>query len=251
MTETSNKPDPLIAARGIGRKPGPRRTYKAASVGLHEIGFTVLLDEEVATTPAGNPLAVARRNIAEVLAAEWDAQGERIDPAAMPLTRILNSAVDAVAFQMDAVRADVARHGESDSICYRADGPEDLIARQEAAWAPLLAFARETFGARFVLAEGIMHVVQPPETLAAIASALEGYDALALAAIHTVTTLTGSVVIGLAVARGHMTVEAAWSAAHVDEDWQESQWGQDDLAVETRAHRWREMAAAGVVLGGY
>jgi len=247
MTE-NQRPDPLAAARHIGRPSPPRRTYKDASVGPHDIGFAILLDGRVAKTPAGNPLALAHESVANALAAEWGAQGEHIDPASMPLTRIVNSAIDAVADQMKSVRADIARHGQSDLICYRADGPDDLVARQEELWSPLLAFARETFGARFALAEGIVHVAQDPRTLAAIDEALESCDALSLAAIHTVTTLTGSVVIALSVAHGHLSPEAAWLAAHVDEDWQIAQWGEDDLALETRALRWREMEAAGVIL---
>jgi chaperone required for assembly of F1-ATPase len=248
MTDEPTKTDPHEAVRKIGRAAMPKRFYKQATIGKHEGGFAVLLDGRAAKTPAGKPLVLAHVALAEAVAKEWAGQGEHLDPASMQLTRIANSAIDAVADRMGAVRTDITRHAESDLLCYRADGPEDLVASQEAAWAPLLAFARETFGARFALAEGIMHVVQPPETLAAIKKALEGYDALALAAIHTVTTLTGSVVIALAVARGHLTLEAAWSAAHVDEDWQMSKWGQDDLALETRAYRWREMEAAGMVL---
>lgn len=250
MTDEPTRTDPHEAVRRIGRAATPKRFYKQATIGKHEGGFAVLLDGRVAKTPAGKPLVLGHVALAEAVAAEWAGQGEHLDPASMQLTRIANSAIDAVADRMKAVRADIARHGESDLLCYRADGPEDLIARQEAAWAPLLAFARETFGARFILAEGIMHVVQPPETLAAIDSALEGYDALALAAIHTMTTLTGSIVIALAVARGHLSPEEAWAAAHVDEDWQIKQWGQDDLALEARAHHWREMEAAGRVLAG-
>ena len=250
MTEKPKTPDPLAAARHIGRPPQPRRTYKEASVGPHESGFAVLLDGHIAKTPAGNPLALTHQTLALALAAEWGAQGERLDPASMPLTRIVNSAFDAVASQMKSVRADIARHGQNDLICYRADGPDDLVARQEAQWSPLMAFAHEKFVARFVLAKGIVHVAQDPRTLAAIDQALEGYGALSLAAMHTVTTLTGSVVIALAVAHDRLTVEAAWVAANVDEDWQVSQWGEDDLALETRAFRWREMEAAGVVLAG-
>lgn len=248
MTEPPTKPDPMSAAKSIGRTPPPRRFYKQTSVGEHEDGFAILLDGRVAKTPAGNPLAVVHRQVAEALAAEWGSQGEHINPASMPLTRIANSAIDAVADQMKTVRAEIARHAESDLLCYRADGPDELVARQEAMWSPLLAFARDTFGAKFLLAEGIVHIAQPPDTLVAIDRALDGFDALSLAAMHTVTTLTGSVVIALALASGRLSVEAAWSAANVDEDWQESQWGKDDLAEQTRAARWKEMEAAGMIL---
>ena len=242
MSETSGKPTSARSARF------PRRFYKEASVGKHEAGFAIFLDGRLAKTPVGNPLAVGSQRVAEALAAEWAAQGERLDPAAMPLTRIVNSAIDGVSREMDAVRADIVRHAGSDLVCYRAGGPEGLVAKQEAAWAPLLAFAREALGARFVLAEGVMHVEQSPEALAAVDRALTGYDALSLAAIHTVTTLTGSAVIALALARHQVSAEEAWTAAHVDEDWQMSQWGKDEQALTRRARRWREMEAASAIL---
>ena len=166
----------------------------------------------------------------------------------MPLTRIVNAAIDRVAEEMPAVRASIVSHAGSDLICYRADGPEGLVKAQEAAWGPLVAFAREALGARLILAEGIVHARQTEAALAAVARALAAYDPLALAAIHTVTTLTGSGVIALAVARGRLTPEAAWAAAHVDEDWQMSLWGRDEMALAHRAARFKEMAAAALIL---
>lgn len=248
MSDAAKSRGPLSGAGPIGRTPPPRRFYKNATFGPHEAGFVLLLDGRKGKTPAGKPLAAPNETLAKALAAEWDAQEDRIDPASMPLTRLVNSAIDGVAGQMDAVRADIVRHAESDLLCYRADGPEGLVARQEAMWSPLLDYARDALGARFVLAEGVMHVAQAAATLAAIDKALQDEDFLALAAIHTVTTLTGSAVIALAVARGAITPEAAWNAAHVDEDWQMSQWGQDTPALERRAYRWREMEAAGAIL---
>jgi chaperone required for assembly of F1-ATPase len=250
MNDTQKKPASIVAGGRIGRAPPPKRFYEAATAGPHEAGFAVHLDGRVAKTPAGKPLAVARQEIAAALAAEWAGQGETLDPAAMPLTRLVNSALDGVADEMEAVRADIVRHAGSDLLCYRADGPEGLVARQEEMWAPLLAFAREALGARLKLAEGIMHVEQDEATLDAIARALSGYDALSLAALHTVTTLTGSAVIALAVAHGRASPEDAWAAAHVDEDWQMCQWGYDEEALARREKRWREMQAAGLVLGG-
>jgi chaperone required for assembly of F1-ATPase len=243
MSETSGKPASARSARF------PRRFYKEASVGAQEAGFAILLDGRAARTPAGNPLAVASQRVAEALAVEWAAQGERLDPAAMPLTRIVNSAIDGVSREMDAVRTDIVRHAGSDLVCYRAEGPEGLVAKQEAAWAPLLAFAREALGARFVLAEGVMHVKQSPEALAAIGRALQDYDAISLAAMHVVTTLTGSALIALALGKRQISAEEAWAAAHVDEDWQMSQWGEDEQALARRAARRRDFDAAAFVLG--
>ncbi len=246
MSETSKNRD-TASAGGLGRGAA-RRFYKEAAIGRHESGFVLLLDGRIAKTPAGNPLAVSREAVAKALAAEWAGQGERLNPAAMPLTRIVNSAIDGVAREMDAVRADIVRYAGNDLVCYRTDAPQGLVVRQEAAWSPLLAFVRETLGARFVLAEGVMHVAQDPATLGAIDRALRGYDPLSLAAIHAVTTLTGSAVIALAVAHGRIAADAAWAAAHVDEDWQMGQWGADDAALARRALRWREMEAAGLIL---
>jgi len=250
MSEARKKPASILAGGRIGRVPPPRRFYEEATIGPHQASFAVLLDGRVAKTPAGKPLAVSREDIAAALAKEWAAQGEILNPAAMPLTRLVNSALDAVATRIEAVRDDIVRHAGSDLICYRAEGPEGLVARQEEVWAPLLAFAREALDARFMLAEGVMHVEQDAATLAAIDRALSGYDALPLAALHTATTLTGSAVIALAVAHGRMTAEEAWTAAHVDEDWQMRQWGFDEEALARREARWREMQAAGVVLEG-
>jgi len=247
MSHTAGNRDGGKAA-GAGRTPPRKRFYREAGVAPHEAGFAVVLDGRTARTPAGKPLAVRSEAIASALAAEWSAQGERLDPAAMPLTRLVNSAIDGVAMQMAAVRSDIVRYAESDLVCYRAEGPEGLVALQNAHWSLLVDFVRTALGARLTLAGGIMHVGQDGETVAAIDAALENYDALALAAIHTVTTLTGSAVIALAVADGTLTPEAAWTAAHIDEDWQMSQWGPDDLALERRQLRWREMAAAGLVL---
>jgi chaperone required for assembly of F1-ATPase len=247
MSDTAGNRDP-VKTGGAGRTPPRMRFYREAGVAPHEAGFAVVLDGRVARTPAGHPLAVRSEAAAIALAADWSAQGERLDPAAMPLTRLVNSAIDGVATQMAAVRADIVRYAETDLVCYRAEGPEGLVILQNAHWSPLVDYARAALGARLALAEGIMHVGQDRETVAAIDTALENYDALALAAIHTVTTLTGSAVVALAVAGGTLTPEAAWTAAHIDEDWQMSQWGKDELALERRELRWREMAAAGLVL---
>lgn len=247
MSNAEKSPDALKVG-SIGRKPPRKRFYREVSTGSHPTGFCVLLDDCVAKTPGGKPLAVRSEAVAKALAAEWSMQGERLDPAAMPLTRLVNSAVDGVASQMEAVRADIVRYADSDLVCYRADGPKALIALQDAHWSPLLTHVREVCGAHLVLVEGIMHIGQEHQSLAAIDRALEEYDTLSLAAIHAVTTLTGSAVIALALAQGAINCDAAWIAAHVDEDWQMSQWGRDDQALERRALRWLEMEAASLVL---
>ena len=143
--------------------------------------------------------------------------------------RIVNSAIDGVAGEMAAVRADIVSHAGSDLLCYRAEGPRGLVEAQDAAWSPLVSWAKDALGARFILAEGVMPVKQDDQTLAAIARAVEGFGPLALAALHTVTTLTGSAIIALR-SRGRITPDEAWAAAHVDEDWQMKKWGGDTAA---------------------
>ncbi|CAN5213226.1 ATP12 family chaperone protein [soil metagenome] len=240
--------NPVRSAQRLARPELPRRFYKTASAEPHEGGFALKLDGKLARTPARKTLAVADRSVAEALAAEWAEQGARIDPAAMPVTRIANAAIDRVAGEMAAVRAEIVRYAGTDLICYRAETPQSLIDAEDAAWAPLVRWAREGLGARLVLAEGVIAVEQPPEALAAIARAVEPLDVLALAALHVATTLTGSAVIALAVHNARLTAADAWTAAHVSEDWQMAQWGSDEIALARRAARWREMAAAGLIL---
>jgi chaperone required for assembly of F1-ATPase len=246
----SDKPsDPVAASQRLARQELPRRFYKATGVAPHDYGFAVTLDGKTARTPGRNPLAVLERAVAEGMAAEWAAQGERIDPRTMPLTRIANSAIDRVSREIEPVKAEIVKYAGNDLVCYRAEGPDSLIAAEEAAWAPVIAWAREALGARFVLVEGIVASPQPEPSLAAVAAVLSDLDPLRLAAVHVVTTLTGSALIALAVLRGVLTADEAWSAAHVDEDWQMAQWGRDDVALARRAARWQEMQAAALILG--
>jgi chaperone required for assembly of F1-ATPase len=182
-------------------------------------------------------------------AAEWDRQGDSIDPADMPLTRLLNSAIDGVAGTMAETRADILRYAGSDLLCYRAEEPDTLVARQAHAFDPVLRWAAESLGSRFNATAGIVHVVQPREALAAIGAALDAYDdPVALAALSVMTTLSGSALLALAVARGFLSPEAAWRAAHIDEDFEIERWGVDAEAMARRGARWREFEAAGIVM---
>ncbi len=245
----SGKPSaPVGAARRPARPELPRRFYKTAGVAPSDDGFVLTLDGKPARTPGRNPLVVASPMVAAALAAEWQGQGEHIDPATMPLTRIAHSAIDRVAREMAPVRAEIVKYAGSDLTCYRGEGPQSLVAAQEAAWGPVLAWAEVALGARFVLAAGIIAVEQPAESLDAVAAALGPLDPLRLAAVHVVTTLTGSALIALAVLHGALSPEAAWVAAHVDEDWQMAQWGRDAMALARRAARWRDMQAAALIL---
>jgi chaperone required for assembly of F1-ATPase len=228
--------------------PRPKRFYRTVSVGGADPAFRVLLDGRPMRTPAKRELAVPSLALAEALAAEWDAQGEHIDPASMPLTRLVNSAIDGVAGREDEVRADIAKHAASDLVCYRAEAPAGLVRRQAGAWDPVLAWAHEALGARLVLGRGIVPVAQPQAALAAIECALAGLDTFSLAVHHVMTTLMGSALLALAQASGRLTAEEAWAAAHVDEDWQISQWGEDAEARARRDRRWADMQAASRLL---
>jgi len=240
---------PKIASREV--RPLARRHYKAVTVtdGKHEGGgFRVLLDGQALRTPATAVLAVPTRRLAEALAAEWAAQSERIDPGTMPLTRLVNSAVDGIRGREAEVRSEIAKYAESDLLCYRADGPAPLVCRQAKLWDPVLAWGRDELGVSLRVAAGVMPMTQPDRARTALARALAGQDAFTLAALHAMTTLMGSALLALAHARGRLRLEEAWAAAHVDEDWQISQWGEDAEAAARRRHRWLEVAAASSLL---
>jgi chaperone required for assembly of F1-ATPase len=239
----------------IGARPLPKRFYKAVDVAeapatpdVQGSAFHILLDGKPVRTPAKKALAVPTRGLAEAIAAEWEAQSERVDPAAMPLTRLVNSAIDGVRGREAKVRADIAKYAGSDLVCYRAEGPEELVRRQAEVWDPVIAWGQDALGARFEIARGIMPVVQPEAAKSSVADALSGRDAFALASLHVMTTLMGSVLLALAHAHGRLSTEDAWVAAHVDEDWQISKWGEDAEAAARRKRRLTEMQAASRML---
>lgn len=226
--------------------PLPKRFYSGVSVkeASPGSGYAILLDGRPVRTPKKLPLVVPTRALAEAIAAEWEAQGERVDPATMPLSKLAITALDGVASNMADVAADIVKFAGSDLLSYRAEAPAPLAALQAKAWDPILRWAEDEIGARFHTAKGVMHVSQEPETLDRVATAVAPYSAPVLTALHVMTTLTGSALLALAHARGRLSAAAAWAAAHVDEDWQISQWGVDVEAAERRARRWAEMQAA-------
>lgn len=229
--------------------PGPKRFYAQAKAVPGEGGFVLALDDRPARTPGRAALVLPTLALGDAVAAEWNAQGPTIDPAAMPLTRLANTAIDGVAATAGEVREDIARYAGSDLVVYRAGDPERLVADQAAAWDPVLDWARDALGARFVLREGLMFVEQPASSLARIRSRLDGETSpFALAALHVMTTLTGSALIALMHAAGALDLDAAWQAAHVDEFHQESRWGADDEALDRRRRRQAEFATASRML---
>lgn len=223
----------------------PKRFWTAATVEPVEGGFTVALDGRPLRTPAKAACIVPGRALAEALAAEWNGVGELLDPGAMPLTRAANTAIDRVAPNADAVRADLAGFAETDLLCHRAGFPEELAAREAEGWDPLLAWAGEALGARLIAVEGVMPEAQPPQAVARLSAELEPADPWELTALHDLVVLSGSLVLALAVSHGRLTAEAAWTLSRIDEDWQISLWGEDAeaaAAAETRRRAFRDAA---------
>jgi chaperone required for assembly of F1-ATPase len=246
--------DPIEMARRDLKRALPRRFFAEVATGpLAGGGFGVLLDGKPVRTPAKALLAVPTAALAEALAEEWRAQGEIIDPAAMPITRLVNSAIDGVAGAVEPTIGEIARFADTDLVCYRAADPAALVAAQARAWDPVLAFARRDLGAAFTCAEGVMYVSQSETALRAVRTAVEAVangpgGPVRLAALHVLTSIAGSVLIALALTRGVLTGAEAWSAAHIDEDFQADIWGADSEAMQRRANHQRDFEAATRVL---
>jgi chaperone required for assembly of F1-ATPase len=240
--------NPMEAARRAMRPPLRKRFYERAAAGEGGAeGVPVTLDDKPVRTPLRRLLAAPTPALAEAIAAEWNAQEKEIDPGRMPLTRLANAVIDAVSDAPGPVATEVEKYLGSDLVCYRADTPAGLIEAQAQAWDPVLAWAHEALGARFVQVEGVIHAAQPDEAIAAARTAIPA-EPWRLGAVSSITTLTGSALLALALLHGRMDAEAAWAAAHVDEDWQMAQWGRDEVALERRAYRQAELQAAVKVL---
>lgn len=209
----------------------------------------VALDGRPVRTPGRAVLVLPRPALAEAVAAEWRAVGETIDPRAMTLTGLANAAIDRIAPDPAAFAAGLARYGESDLLCYRAEGPEPLVARQAAAWDPLLGWARTRYDVHFAIAAGIMPVAQPPATVVRLNEAVAALAPFTLAGLSPVVTLTGSLVAALALVEGAAAPDTVWVAAVVDEAWQAELWGEDAEAAHARALRRAEFDAAVRFLG--
>jgi chaperone required for assembly of F1-ATPase len=235
--------DPEEAVRRATRTPQRKRFYSNTGVTEADGGFAVTLDGKPIRTPSGRQVVVPNRDIAEAIAAEWNAQVETIDPLTMPLTRFANSVVEAVVDRADAVADDVAKYLGTDLLFYRAGHPEGLVAREAAHWDPVLYWAANELGAHFILAEGIVHVAQPESAIRS-ARATFPADPWSIAALHVVTTLTGSALLALALFHGVRTADEVWAAAHVDEDWNIEKWGIDDEVASRRRGRLVDFTAA-------
>ncbi|GJE55080.1 MULTISPECIES: ATP12 family chaperone protein [Methylobacterium] len=239
------RPDPRAAARGHGKPVLPKRFYEQAAFDEAEGGYRLTLDGRPARTPARHFLVLPTRALAERVAEEWQAQVGVIDPSKMPLTRLANSAIDGVADRREAVADDLGAYAGTDLVAYRAGDPPRLVAAQGETWDPIIAWAYEAFGVRLILSEGVMHVEQPEDTVAALRREIGKVDSpFRLAALHTMTTLTGSLLIALAVLHGRLTPQEGWAAGHVDETFQTSVWGGDAEAAARLVARKAEFEAA-------
>jgi chaperone required for assembly of F1-ATPase len=221
-----------------------KRFYKRVSAEPEGDGLSIRLDGRPVRTPARALLVLPTASLGEAVVAEWRAQGEEIDPRTMPLTGLANAGIDRVAPDPAAFAAMLAPYAETDLLCYRALEPATLVAREEAAWDPLLAWARARYDVAFELAAGIVHKPQPETTVRRLAAALAARDLFALAAMSPLVTIGGSLITALAVAEGRIGAEDAFDTTHVDELWQAEQWGEDSLATEARLARRHDFLAA-------
>jgi len=220
-----------------------KRFWKAAAVVRVDDGFAVELDGRPVKTPARAELAVPTSALAEAIAAEWNESADEVDPRAMPLTGLANAAIDRVATDKDAFAADLARYGESDLTCYRAEGPETLVKRQTESWDALLGWARRRYDVDFATCSGVMHVSQPEETVRKLGHAVASLDSFHLAGLSPLVTIGGSLVAGLAVLEKMMPASEAWEAVSLDDRWQMEQWGADAEAEGALDARRRDFLA--------
>lgn len=226
-----------------------KRFYKEARVAERDDNFVVQLDGKTLQTPAKRELLVPTRALAEAIAAEWQGQGDAIDPLALPLTRLVSTAIDRVAPRHRDVAAEIAKYAETDLLCYRADEPPELVARQRQTWQPLLDWAAERYDAALIVTQGIAPVPQAPAALAAIERAVAAHDTMALVALHLATTCCGSVVLALALLAGEITPDEAFAAAQLDESYQIERWGEDAEQAQRRAALKEDIALAAYFAG--
>jgi len=226
-----------------------KRFYKEVSIAPVEGGFGVLLDGKSIKTPARNTLVLPTEKLAQAIAAEWRGQGEDVIAASMPLLKLANTAIDGVCVNREDVIRAILRFGENDLVCYRAHQPPELAARQCAGWDPLLDWVAQRHGARMRVAQGLNHIDQLPETLAALRRPLEGLDAFTLAGLHVAASITGSMVLGLTVMDDALSGARAFELSRIDEAYQAEKWGQDAEAAKRAAALAHELDKAVELIG--
>lgn len=228
-----------------------KRFYDKVDVRSAEGGFGVALDGKLIRTPAGQPLLLPTPALADAVATEWAAVPDKgeIRPLQMPLTRLAATAIDRIAPQPHVVTGDVIGYARSDLLCYRADGPVELVARQAAGWDPVLYWARTHLGATFRTTAGVMPIDQDAASVAAVEARISGYEPFILSALFSLTTALGSVLLAIAVVEGLLTAEQAADLAEIDFTWQTERWGADSEALKRRDAMRKDIAAAGRMLG--
>ncbi len=247
--EMLSDPNPMRRTQIQMRMPLLKRFYKEASVADVEGGHAISLDSKPVRTPSKALLVLPTVAAAQLVANEFAAQIDNIDHCTMPVLRLVSVAIDSVTIDPQAVLEDILRFSSSDLLCYRADGPDTLVQRQSNALDPVLDWVHASLGARFLPTKGIMHLEQPSEAIATLGVHLsQRKEPMRLAALHLMTTLTGSALLALAVDMADLSAEEAWSAAHIDEDWQIERWGYDSEAVARRSNCRRDMMAAVALL---
>lgn len=214
-----------------------KRFWAAAQAEACDGGFTVRLDARPVKTPAKQPLVLPTLAMAQAIALEWDQQQGVIKPDTMPLTQAANSALDKVAPQVDGVVGEIANYGSTDLLCYRASAPQPLIDRQAAGWDPLLHWSRDSLAAPLDVTQGVIPIPQPEPSLARLRAHVAAHNAFQLAALHDLVAISGSLILGLAVARGRLTADEAFALSRIDETWQNEQWGEDEDAAALEALR--------------
>ena len=221
-----------------------KRFYKDAAVVEAGNGFSVSLDGKPVRTPAKQPLLVPSRALAEAIAEEWRAQGDKVDPRSLPLTRLCSIAIDLVGPRREAVVAEIAKYAGTDLVCYRAEEPAELTARQHATWQPLIDWAALRFDAPLAVTAGVLPVAQAEETLRAFERAIAAYDTPRLAALHLATAACGSLVVALALVEGRIDAEAAFAASELDESFEIERWGEDSEQTRRRTALKADIALA-------
>ena len=225
-----------------------KRFYRSAAAVRSGDGYSIALDGRPVRTPAGGAYEVPTLDLAEAIAGEWEAQEEVIRPHTMPLTQLAATAIDRVSVHRDRIIAETLRYAGTDMLCYRAEGPVDLVIRQEENWTPLLDWAAETYGARLSVTSGILPLAQPGEAIQALREAVNELSDMELAALSNVAAATGSLVVALALMETELDAEGAFEVSQLEESWQIEQWGEDEEATERRARIKAEIEAADLFL---
>lgn len=214
-----------------------KRFWKSVTSAPVGDGFGIFLDERPLRTPSKAQLTLPTLELAQSVAAEWDRVAEHIDPERMPFTRMSNSAIDKVSVQMAEVANLLVEYGDSDLLCYRAEGPASLLARQEAAWDPLLDWANEMLGARLRPRQGVIHAPQNPADIERLRAHVFELTNFELAAFHDLVSLSGSLIIAFAAAKNFRPADALWGDSRIDENWQIERWGSDDIATKDEEYK--------------